>query len=523
MINHLRKTIISCFLLCICTFSNAGEILTVLNSEFYTNGETLEGAILFSNVDANGKVLKYSLIQASSDKIIHAGFTKVNNDKASFGYDIGFGVESQEIRIEITVLGASYNEYLIGMSKFLIINPSMDSTFQNYKSINQFNKLSSVGIGNLMIAKSENNLSLTGNSNISIVNISQSPFSNINVTSNNIITQGEVNSWQNKIYFNGTLVQGSKPTVQNILGLYDVSNDKFYMTKTLVNGNFIFLLNDFSGINNYQLFPYGDKYNTLTFIRNKPISKLQFNENLLDKKEIELAIEDIKKRSSIHQYFGISNPIRTPSLNQRTEQAFKSYKRINPANYKPFPIFHSFCKENSLPIVFEEVDNKYKALSYINAAFSKKFNTTSENPLFIINGIATRNYDAIARLKTNEIELIEVFMDFENQRKPYNVFGSDPIIKLKTKTSDNLLSKFERGNFTSINGFIKDSDYKNNFIVKNRSLNLTPILEPKIYFGSINENTIIPLPDNKGTIDILSIIKTPNQGFQINKQTYNSL
>jgi hypothetical protein len=499
-------------------FLSAGDIIGIMNNEFYTNGESVKGSIKFINLLADGKALKYTLLDVNKRSIL-TGFSKVKDNNASFNFDLDYKLSSGVYHVDFTALDKAYIETVIISFRFLLINPTEEIVINDYKTTNQFYTKSIKQSNLLTLEKKAESLSI-GGQGMTVISVSQAPYNLLNLDMVTNIEQSKIDSWQGNIFFNGTLVRGELPTAQSILGLYSLSNDKFYMTKTLPNGNFIFSIDDFIGNNNYQLFPYAEKYTQLSYKRNNPVTSRKYEETDFPAVKLKMIIEDIKNRSAINQYFGVVMPIKSPIQNVRKEQELKIYKKYIPSNYKVFTYFHQFCKENSLPILFEEVENKFKASCLINSSFSKKFNSSSDNPLFIVNGIATRNYDALAKIPTAEIEFIELYMDFEKQRKYYNVYGGDPVIKLKTKTNDNLLSKIEHSNFMTIQGFNEDYNDDNLFISYNKSKNIKPILEPKVFFGKMQQNLVIPLPDVKGEIEVIGL-QLINGEWNLQRQAIN--
>jgi hypothetical protein len=493
-----------------------GDIITVVNSKFFSSGEFIDGSIFFKDLNTNGKILKCALYDKDLKQINHK-FSIVENNKLSLQFYVDYEYPSGMYYIEVTVLDiAKKREIPISSIPILILNPSN----LNNIDVQYFTKKNNSILyesTNKISAYIQNDQLIISPASFNIVQIvvNDDLYEGLHYSLSSNIKDSDVVSWSNKQFVVGQVKQNDKISIQSILGFYSNNDDKFIMSKTDKFGNAVFQFDTTSSIHSYQFKSFGPDGSKIHFEPNHMLTVLDGNkESFISSDKLSKLIEDVKIKSILNQYFEIKTILPFSKSFSRVEQSLKPFKTYLPSNYKNFEFFNEFCSENNLALKFKINDKKkFEPEVLISGVYAKKFNVEVKNPLFIVNGLITNNFDAIARLKTLDIEKIEIFMDIEALRKPYKIFGSETVIKLALKTDPNLLSSIERKNIFIINGLEKGAN-SFDFNRENNSLKKYPIFASKILFERNFENPIsIALPDNNSYF-LISILTIENDNLK---------
>ncbi|MFM2395185.1 MAG: hypothetical protein RLZZ546_3168 [Bacteroidota bacterium] len=441
--------------------ARAGEVLFQCNSFYYTNGEDLKAVVYFNNLAANGKVLRLELVDDSLN-LIDAFYAKVEGSRAEINYTIPYQMISGNKKIYVS--GTSNDGEVIDIiaSSIFIFNTTDKERKLNFEYDASPLKPHSYDLfkwnqsGNSYNFQKVNEGSLVSNL---LCDASYGEEPNINIVEN--ITQTTIDKISNKIIVRGMVSLNGKPSKQDILGIYRISKDSFLYAKSDVDGKFHFRLDDFSNYEEFQFLPSNLPSAKLKFellqstFRNRKIYTIHKSSNLLSP-----MYDEYKKKNIFKLYFNEASEITNTATVYKNKFNLKPQKKYKPANYNKFEYFYQFCKENNAPLRFELKDNKYHASVFIAGYYAKKFEIVVDYPIFMIDGKLTRNYDAIARLKVEDIELIEIFTDVDELRKMYSAFGKETFIKLSLKNGKNLLSKLEQENTLSFKGFIINDSKK---------------------------------------------------------------
>ncbi len=493
------------------SFAQSGSVLLQLDGSLYSAGESVYGAMFFLGINANEKVVKIELIDTESN-VIESFFVKVKNDYIDFNIDLPYNSASADYQVLVTTIDGSNNSITLGrLSLFCLSNveeqiqPSLptfvsdqamkvnaEGHFEVFKNHGSEVQLKSKGLDKILT--------------VAIADIEWEDRLNV-VLYKNKFEQKDVNNWPNKIFYQGNLEKKNQPIEWNILGLYDNQLDQFNLSKSDKNGKFTYLLNDFDEVKYFQLLPYGNDVQNIALKKPKyEISPQSIVQKTFTQKEI-ATFDTYKLKNRIGQYFIVLNIEKKNSVLERKENLMKSQKNYFPGTFKKFEYFYQFCKENNVVLQFKEKEKTYFAHVDVPAVYAKKFNIGFDYPLFIINGLVTTNYDFIARIKTKDIESFDLYLEPEDLRKAYNIFGAQTVVKMKTKSDATFLSETEKRNTVELRGFKKMGKSNQLKIIEKRSKNLKPIFEAHLLFQTNQEEITFVKSDDKAIYKVFTILQ----------------
>ncbi len=510
-------------LLCIASIHSSsaqtGSALFQVDGSLYAAGETVYGTIYFLGINANAKVLKIEMVDVESN-VIESFFSKVENDHIDFSIDLPYNSSTASYQIRATTIDNFNNTIEIGGLSIFCLSNIEDFIQPILPSFNS-SELISMTKDNLFDVGASSNSELVLKPKRPDKILSVSIADNEWEASPNVIfyknkfEQKEINNWANKIFFQGNLDRKNQPIEWNIIGLYDNQEDRFILSKSDKAGKFTYLLDDFEDIKYFQIVPYGSDAKSITLrkVKNYPIYGSLIQRKFTEKEIV--AFDAYKLKNRIGQYFNVLTFEKKNNVKERIENLTNFQKNYFPGNFKKFEYFHQFCKENNAALQFKEKDKMFKAQVDVPAVYAKKFNVTAQNPLFVVNGIVTTNYDIIARIKTKEIDSFEEYLEPEDLRKAYSIFGAQTVIKMKTKSDLSFLSETEKRNTVELKGFKKVSKRAQEKIQEKKAKNLKPIFEAHLFFAANREELHIFKSDDKAKYNIITIVQKSGEEIEI--------
>lgn len=301
------------------------------------------------------------------------------------------------------------------------------------------------------------------------------------VQSTNITGSGD---YKKDLYLRGTVSNLEGGSAENsVIGGFSGSDAKIYYAKVKEGGKFRMKLPVFGGDKLIQFL--GDpktvenigvdlEQNIVANTAELPINNTVANYVALS-----------KQRKKIFQHYAAleSNLEITPTKAKSVRQKANQSWNIN--EYEYFEYMYIFFKENLSPLRFEfNADSTYSAKMY-NPANQTSDKFFGGDPLFIIDNIATRDGNYVARMGMEDIAKVELFYRLKDLNKNYKIFGSNGVAKITTHEQLNKLPVKESKNNFMIQGVQEAADFPlfNPSDIKDRR---QPFFRPQVYW---NPNT----------------------------------
>ncbi len=265
------------------------------------------------------------------------------------------------------------------------------------------------------------------------------------VQSTNISGSGE---YKKDLYVTGTVSNLAGGSAENtVVGGFSATDAQIYYAKVNEEGKFRMKLPVFGGEKIIQFL--GDP---------KTIENIGVNlEQSIAPNAAELPVNNTvakyvalsKQRKKIFQHYAAleSNLEITPTKAKVVKQ--KANQGWNIKEYEYFEYMYIFFKENLSPLRFEfKSDSTYAAKMY-NPANQTSDKFFGGKPLFIIDNIATRDGDYVARMRMEDVAEVELFYRLKDLNKNYKIFGRNGVAKITTYERLNKLPvKESKNNFT---------------------------------------------------------------------------
>ena len=467
----------------------------------YSTGEIANGYFLVQGITFHNKTLKLEVRNAVSKEIVYQSNVKVANNERGFyipilpefksgTYLLDFfacTVTNVTTRAVVAVATTTINiinsnENKLNREAFLENKINDDLAVTENKSF----KISS----NFSPIDKKYNVSFNpiNGDTIKLVIAGDTKLNNLNIKiEQKNWTQLFVNSFSEKI-FQKIKVSDDKDQKQfGLLGLYTNDANKMFISKTDALGNAIFILDDYEGVHNFNLFAY-QNYN----IKAEESEYSVMNSDLVAVsddtwKNIQADADEAQKRNEIHHYFEVNTfGLKSPVLMKKNvlPKPFWSY---NPSNFKKFPDLLTFCKENSLELRFYNSKDGIAANLSPPPRFTNAYDVKWENPFFLIDGKAVNDYKKISLLKPEDIKAMYIYYDKKEIVPWIYAFGSNGVVVIETKTNNNTSSLFK------LNGF-QNGVTDGQTIISEASTNGKPVLIPTLMWKSnfsSGENTFI--------------------------------
>jgi len=300
-----------------------------------------------------------------------------------------------------------------------------------------------------------------------------------------------VNILEDKIYLTGKV---SKETGEShaakILGAYSEEEDIILYTKANESGDFFLSVADFHGDRSFQLLADPNEYEKISA---QKITQLPVNDmaDLLVDEKITSYLVNSRQRKKIFQRYGsVESQLETGTY-RRGKKSTKPDLDFIIREYEDFEFMSIFFKENLTPLRFQfnKRDSLYSARMYNPknqaATISEKF--YSGKPLILIDGLATRDGNFLARMRMSDIEKVELFYDLKKLNRQFKVFGSGGVTKITTYEKIKSLPVFEAENLITINGLQKKAAFSSFNPTQINNNRLQPFFKPQIYWNGALE------------------------------------
>ena len=261
-----------------------------------------------------------------------------------------------------------------------------------------------------------------------------------------------VSTFNEDMYIQGQVMDKKGAIVSSsIVGAFSAKDDQLYYSKVTDDGRFKMKLPDFTGEKRVQFL--GDP-KKIEHIAVKMEEDLPFTANkelpLTEKVTNYLALS--RQRKKIFQYYGTpESDIKIAAIKEKLSKNKPNQDWII-KEYENFEYMYIFFKENLSPLRFRfNSDSTYSAAMY-NPANQSSDKFFSGKPLFIIDNIATRDGDFVARMKMRDIEKVELFFNLKDLNRNFKLFGSSGVVKITSYQPLNQLPVQEAKNGFAVQG-----------------------------------------------------------------------
>ena len=298
------------------------------------------------------------------------------------------------------------------------------------------------------------------------------------VQSTNITGSGD---YKKDLYLTGTVSNLAGGSAENsVIGGFSGTDAKIYYAKVKEEGKFRMKLPVFKGDKLIQFL--GDP---------KTVENIGVDlEQNITANTAELPINNTvanyvalsKQRKKIFQHYAAleSNLEITPTKAKTVRQ--KANQSWNIKEYEYFEFMYIFFKENLSPLRFEfSADSTYSARMY-NPANQTSDKFFGSDPLFIIDNIATRDGNYVARMRMEDVAKVELFFRLKDLNKNYKIFGSNGVAKITTYEQLNKLPVKESKNNFTIQGLQEEADFPL-FNPSEFKDSRQPFFRPQIYWN----------------------------------------
>lgn len=289
-------------------------------------------------------------------------------------------------------------------------------------------------------------------------------------------------AYEEKIYVQGKVYnQQGQPLSNSIMGAFSGNEEAIYYSKIDQEGNFTMEFQDFHGEKPIQFL--GDAKG-IEYI------DVKVQESLSQQNSTPLHFDDAisnyltysRQRKKIFQHYTtLESDVQVASIKEKLSKR-KPNQEWNIKEYEYFEYMYIFFKENLSPLRFKfNSDSTYTASMYnpSNQSNNKFF---SGKPLFIIDNVATRDANYVARMGMEEIKKVELFFRLKDLNKQFKLFGSSGVVKITTYNPLNKLPVQETKNNYTISGLQPKATFPV-FMPDKLSGLRQPFFRPQVYWN----------------------------------------
>lgn len=333
------------------------------------------------------------------------------------------------------------------------------------------------GEAELLLKVSDNNGPVEADLSVSVVDAT--------LSSAGVVVEGElvemrgVQALHNSMVMKGTIYDKQGNTRQiNVLGAYSPDVQRVVYSKSDDNGKFYVNVPDFIGDRTVQFLGYSveivdfDVTVPNEFSAEPITDKVEYTERVLEYLDLS------RKRKKMYQYFTTVEQNLEPEPIIMDVQKLKPDYRFDMDEYEEFETVFAFFDELITALRFQKKDSIYTAS--LENPKGRNVNETNlrGEPLFIVDGIATRNADFVARLDLSIVKYVDLYYDPYKLRKYYNAVGRSGVIMISTKLQEFDFPEEEFADVFTMHGLLPKADFPS---FTNRSESI-PRIAPQIYW-----------------------------------------
>jgi len=206
-----------------------------------------------------------------------------------------------------------------------------------------------------------------------------------------------------------------------------------------------------------------------------------------------------QKRKLIYQLYGRLEQPFSASLPEKEMEIGEADSPIVLDEYQAFPDIPQMVRELLIPIRYRrQKGGESEARVFDPTQTPRKYH--SREPLFIVDGMLTRNSVFIAGLDISKIERFDLYYQFERGVRLFGPMARYGLVMIESRNRDIELPEKDRRNFFTLNGFQPEVDYPVQLSdEKDVEVRLSPSLfwAPDLKTNEQGELVLqIPLPDD---------------------------
>lgn len=239
------------------------------------------------------------------------------------------------------------------------------------------------------------------------------------------------------ITFRGLLTNyEDQPLTANVLGVLAPQQNRIHYTRTLSPGNINLRLPDFYAQQPIQFLGFPEEEEKIK-VRLLPDEGLAAQGDLIYTPEIINYLELSRRRKKIFQLYTDLEFNLQPQAPPVNVQALKPERTVNVKDYEAFDNVYLFFKEILTPLVFRQEKGAEQVGAKIFTDLGNRvYDMLPGEPLFIVDGKATRDGNYIAHMKMDMVETVSIFTDRSELRQQFNVLGRSGVAIISTSSSD---------------------------------------------------------------------------------------
>lgn len=448
--------LIICFLFfvkAVFAWNPAGQCVVHLDKSFYVTGEviwfkiylppaskgnpfTLRVALL----DGQGEVADYFFLKTEGKTFVN-GYYKIPFDSESGIYHLAFLAQEQASKRPVILAKVpvpvyndlkKLNNIEITKSSSIMESPNAfkNNELQVEVALDQDTYKNRETIQPIITVKDQTGQPVKANISVAVTDIALAGSS---VLTYSTLSAGLplVSAALNDQIYTQTKLSGSSVGTQkeNLIGIYDPVEWQMFYASPDEEGVFFIEIPHFYGEKSIQFLGYP---NPDIQIQMNEVLKVSHSSSLIYTEGILKYLELSRQRKKIFQLYTALETSLSPEVSEDKSQPLAPDRSILPGNYENFEDLATFFREISSPLAFtlDRKKNMYTARMY-NPGIQTYY---PNDPMFIVDGQVTRSADFVARLKSTDVERVDLYYNFDKLFSNFLVIGSSGVINITTKS-----------------------------------------------------------------------------------------
>lgn len=298
------------------------------------------------------------------------------------------------------------------------------------------------------------------------------------------------------LFYTGQLIdQAGAPQNVNLLPFFDGTTFRTYFSKAENNGTYLLTVAPFVGSKTMQARSITDEefrlrpaLPALPPVTTQPALTAEV-----------LAYLDLaNRRRKIYQLYQTVETKLDTEIPAESRKVLRPNRDFNVQDFKAFPDMFTFFKEVAGELRYRKRKDGYFARLY-NAPNQRFF---SEAPLFVVNGLLTRNVDYIAGISPANVEYLGFYYDNKALRRDFPALGNHGVVQIDLLRNDPGFPEADAVNTVELKGLQPSIDF-----LDTRGGNL-PKLSPLLMWrsGQVTDGELtlqLPVTDDYGSYRIV--------------------
>jgi hypothetical protein len=469
------------------------QCLVQLDKAFYVSGELIWFKVFLPTsfkgktfnlkagiLDKNGRLLE-SFFLSNGGKTFAEGHYKIPFNAESGQYQLMLGAlntQSKQLEVFAKVLVPIYNDLdKVDESKIKLESAASTNPFPNDLQVSieleKPNYHSREEVKAKVVVKDRNGQPVAANLSIavndgSLVGNSENE-EGLNANFQNVPSQA---NFSNQLFEQVKVQESGTQQGQNLIAIFYPHNWLMQYTPSSAAPLWVEAPN-FSGEKSMQLLGYPNPniaVEKLNVFPSSPSPELEYNRAVLDYLELS------RQRKKIYQLYGALETQLPPLKVVKDSLPLAPDRSWRPEVYEKFEDLAVWFREVSTPLSFkqERKTGRFNAKMYN----PNDFVDYPGEPIFLINGKITRDADFVARLKTNQIDQVDLYYRPETLYGYFKTVGRSGVANLVLKADINVPAK-DAATVLPINGLQTSTA----FPVTKNDANM-PVFRPQLYWNA---------------------------------------